>query len=57
MYEILKPFNYSPDGVTVVRYQAGETQPVSADLAPGLIAEGFIKDPNAKASDAKPKKK
>jgi hypothetical protein len=50
MYEILKPFFYFSD-----RYEAGDTKPVNDDLAPGLIGEGFIKDPEAK--DPKPKKK
>lgn len=48
MYEILKAFFYSDDGIKTVRYEAGETQPVNDDLAPGLIADGFIKLPQKK---------
>jgi hypothetical protein len=53
MYEILKPFFYSTDGVTSVRYEEGEAKPVNDDLAPGLIDEGFIKDPDAKTKKTK----
>jgi hypothetical protein len=56
MYEILKQFNYSTDGVTSVRYHVGEVRPVSDDLSIGLFEEGFIKDQNAKDSSVKTKK-
>jgi hypothetical protein len=45
MYEILKPFFYSNDGVTLTFYDAGDDlRSVNDDLSPGLISEGFIKD-------------
>lgn len=43
MFEILKPFFYSTDGVTSVFFKEGETQEISKDLAPGLLKEKFIK--------------
>lgn len=43
MFDILKDFLYSTDGVTAVLYSTGDTQPVIDDLAPGLLKEKFIK--------------
>lgn len=56
MFEVLKDFFYSTDGVTSVLYSAGETQSVNNDLSPGLISEGFIADPAAPVETAPAKK-
>ena len=42
MHKVLKTFRYSPDGVRVVTLSEGDECEISASVADGLAAEGFI---------------
>ncbi len=42
MHKVLKTFRYSPDGVRVVTLFEGDECEISASVADGLAAEGFI---------------
>lgn len=44
---ILKPFLYAADHINVVMVEPGEAE-IADDVAPGLIAEGYARDPAAK---------
>lgn len=39
---IKRDFDYSPDGIRLVRLLAGETHDIRADLFDGLLAAGYI---------------
>lgn len=39
---IKQDFDYSPDGVRLVRLLAGETHDIRADIFDGLLAAGFL---------------
>lgn len=41
-YRILRPFDYSTDGVTSIPMVPGADEDIRADLAPGLLAEHYI---------------
>lgn len=40
---VLRPFDYSRDGINVVTLSAGTTVPIRDELFPGLIATGLIR--------------
>ena len=42
MHKVLKSFRYSPDGVRVVNLSEGDECEISASVADGLTAEGYI---------------
>lgn len=50
--EILQPFQYSDDGISLRMLHAGEVVDIRADLAPGLMAARLIieVDPSAEVS-------
>lgn len=39
---VLKPFQYSTNGLTAHHLDVGDERDFRDDLAPGLLAEGFI---------------
>lgn len=41
---ILKPFPYAADHINAVMVEPGEAE-IADDVAPGLIAEGYARDP------------
>ena len=43
MYEILKDFNFSTDGIEIVSLKKGDTFNYETTSINGLIAEGFLK--------------
>jgi hypothetical protein len=43
MYEILKDFNFSTNGIEIVSLKKGDTFNFTTDSINGLIQEGFLK--------------
>lgn len=43
MYRVLRPFQYSPDGVSVSNLRSGQNVNIRRDLVSGLIAAGLIR--------------
>lgn len=43
MYEILKDFNFSTNGIEIVSLKKGDTFNFATDSINGLIQEGFLK--------------
>lgn len=41
-YLVKRPFPYSDDGIQATTLYVGEVHELRSDLAPGLLAEGFI---------------
>jgi hypothetical protein len=50
---IKKDFDYSADGIEIVRLIAGETYMIRPDLFPGLLAAGFIANEGERPAPAK----
>lgn len=55
--KVLRAFPLSRDGVTATAHEMDEEIDVPADLAPGLIAEKYVVEIEAKAVDAAPENK
>lgn len=43
MYRVLRPFQYSPDGVSVSNLRSGQNVSIRSDLVNGLISAGLIR--------------
>lgn len=54
MHRVLKPFDLSRDGVTSEPVAVGDEVEIPEGLVPGLIAEGYITEPQAKPEKPKP---
>ena len=42
-YEILRDFSGAPDGHSVIEYKAGTTVELPADLAEGVMRDGWVR--------------
>lgn len=54
--KVLKPFRYSPEGFGGKLLSAGEQVDLRADLAQGLVDEGFVEAAGLKANPKPPAK-